>query len=193
LDERKSLKALETRSDPELIRSVLSGHRDGFGLLMERHQQPIFAYLYRMLTGDRETARDLTQSVFLKAYQNLASFDLERPFRPWLYRIAHNESANHLRARSRKKEVGMEESLWKTLAAPPEGTPEAVRSDEEDRLAVLHALEMLKPKYREALMLFYFEDLSYEEIAQVLDSNMGTVGTLIRRGKEKMRKLLENP
>lgn len=193
MDEPKSLEAQVTRSDSELIRAVLSGRGEAFGPLMERHQQPIFAYLYRMFTGDRETARDLTQSVFLKAYQNLASFDMERPFRPWLYRIAHNESANYLRSRSRKKEVGMEESLWKTLAAPPEGSPEAMRGDEEDRLAVLHALEMLKPKYREALLLFFFEDLSYEEIAQVLDSNQGTVGTLIRRGKEKMKNLLENP
>ena len=193
MDEQKSLEAVESASDPELIRAVLSGRRDAFGPLMERHQQPIFGYLYRLLRGDRDTAQDLTQSVFLKAYQNLASFDLERPFRPWLYRIAHNESANYLRSRSRKKEVGIEESLWKSLAASPESSPEAAHGEEEDRLAVLQALEMLKPKYRQALMLFYFQDLSYEEIAQALESNLGTVGTLIRRGREKMKKLLENP
>ena len=178
-------------SDSEMIASVLSGSREQFRPLMERHQQSIFGYLYRLLNRDRDTAQDLTQTVFLKAYQSLASFDRSRPFPPWLYRIAHNEAANHLRSLSRRGETGIEDTAWGELAAPANSSPEAIQSKEDDRRMVTRALGKIKPKYREALMLYYYEEKSYEEIAEILNKNISTVGTLIRRARHQMQTILE--
>ena len=179
-----------THSDAEIIQAVLSGNTGEFRFLMERHQQAIFGYLYRLLNQNTDGSQDLTQAVFLKAYQNLASFDQKRPFTPWLYRIAHNEAANHLRTRARQREVGMDEPILAGLMAPAGESPEAVQAERDDSRLVNRALERLKPKYREALQLYYFEDKSYEEIAAIMATSVGTVGTLIRRGRKQMEALL---
>jgi RNA polymerase sigma-70 factor (ECF subfamily) len=178
-------------TDAELIAAVVAGAQAPFQVLMERHQQAVFGYLYRLLLQDVETARDLTQSVFLKAYQHLASVERSRPFEPWLFRIAHNEAANHLRTRARRREAPLDEEATERLSDPAGVSPEETRSAAEERRAVRDALARLKPKYREVLMLHFYEEKSYEEIAEILSLSLGTVSTLIRRGKERLRALLE--
>ncbi len=188
-----ALSAEESRkkTDSDLIGSILGGNRDDFRPLMEHYQQSIFGYLYRLLNRNPDAAQDLTQTVFLKAYQNLASFDRSRPFSPWLYRIAHNEAANHLRSQSRGREVGIDHSEGVEIAAPEGETPEDVQARQDDRDVINRALGRIKPRYRDALVLYYYEEKSYEEIAAILDSNVSTVGTLIRRARKQLQNLLE--
>ncbi len=176
-------------SDADLIRSIISGNKDNFQILMERYQQKIFAYLYRFLYQNREAAEDVTQSVFLKVYQNLASVNLDLPLQPWIYRIAHNEAANHIRTISRKKESQFDDSQWENLS---DGSNPDELSKKEDQQLVQKTLQKLKPKYREVIVLHYFEEKSYEEIAQILGSSTNSVGTLLRRGRQQMQKLLKN-
>ena len=176
-------------SDADLIRSVISGNKDNFQILMERYQQKIFAYLYRFLYQNREAAEDVTQSVFLKVYQNLASVNLDLPLQPWIYRIAHNEAANHIRTISRKKESQFEDSQWENLS---DGSNSDELVKKEDQQLVQKTLQKLKPKYREVIVLHYFEEKSYEEIAQILDSSTNSVGTLLRRGRQQMQTLLKS-
>lgn len=179
-------------TDQELVEAVLAGNQGRFSVLMERHQNAVFGYIYRLLNQDKETARDLTQTVFLKAYQSLASFDRNRPFPPWLYRIAHNETANHLRAHSRRAESRIDDAAWGRLASTSENSPEAHQAGADNSRIVMGALGRLKPKYREALMLYYHEEKSYQEIAEILNSNISTVGTLIRRALRQMRSIMES-
>jgi RNA polymerase sigma-70 factor (ECF subfamily) len=177
--------------DGALVAAALAGDRGAFGALMERHQQAIFGYLYRLVFRDVETAQDLTQTVFLKAYQGLAGVDRARPFTPWLYRIAHNEAANWLRARQRHPEAGLDDPEWGQIADTAGPSPEAARAGEEERSLVRQGLERLKPRTREVMQLFFFEDRPYEEIAAILNLPVGTVGTLIRRGKQDLQAWLE--
>jgi RNA polymerase sigma-70 factor (ECF subfamily) len=158
---------------------------------MERHQQAIFGYLYRLVFRDPETARDLTQSVFLKAYEHLASVDRSRPFTPWLYRIAHNEAANWMRTRRRHPEAALDPETAAGLADPADPSPESAQAGEQERALLLAALDGLQPRYRQALVLFFFEERSYEDIARILDVRLGTVGTLIHRAKERLRAALD--
>ena len=183
--------AQRMKLDAEWITRVLAGDTAQFQPLMEAHQQPIFAYLYRLLNGNVETAQDLTQTVFLKAFQNLAGFDRSRLFRPWLYRIAHNEAANHLRGLSRRHEVAVEPATLNALGVSAGENPEQAQSRADDRERVQNALQGLPEKYREVLLLYYFEDRGYEEMAEILNKNPRTVATLLRRARQKLQALLE--
>lgn len=178
-------------TDAALIAATLAGDPGAFRVLMERYQRAIFGYLYRLLFRDAESARELTQTVFMKAYEHLASVDRERPFTPWLYRIAHNEAANWMRARERHPETGLEPEQWSRLADPAGDSPEAAQAAGEERALLLRALDSLPHRYREALVLFFFEERSYEDIAAILNVRLGTVGTLIHRAKEQLRQRLE--
>ncbi len=178
-------------SDRALIQAALSGDSRAFPSLMERHQQAIFGYLYRLTFRDPDTARDLTQTVFLRAYEHLAAVDTARPFTPWLYRIAHNEAANWMRTRRRHPETRMEPEQWADLSDPAGASPEATEAAAQERALLLDALDGLPPRYREVLMLFFFEERSYEDIAAILEVRLGTVGTLIHRAKAQLRARLE--
>lgn len=176
------------RSDAELVQSVLASNKEDFAVLMKRYQQKIFAYLYRFLYQDEAAAMDLTQDVFIKVYQNLASVDTSRPIQPWIYRIAHNEAANHLRTRARKKESQLSDERWQTFSNLDDSDP---LESEANKELVLRALDMIDAKYKEVLVLFFFEELSYQEIAEILNSSTNTAGTFIRRGKQQLQKKIE--
>lgn len=177
-----------SRSDAELIKSVLASNKDDFAILMNRYQQKIFAYLYRFLFQNKEAAVDLTQDVFIKVYKNLGSVDTDLPLQPWIYRIAHNEAINYLRTKARKKETPLTEKHWHTLSNPDEADPLELEDQKE---LILRALDLIDKKYKEVLVLFFFEELSYQEIAEVLNTSTNTVGTFVRRGKLQLKKKVE--
>lgn len=177
-----------SRSDAELIQSILASNQRDFELLVERYQQKIYSYLYRFLYQNQEAAQDVTQDVFIKVYQNLASADPNRPLQPWIYRIAHNEAANYLRKMSRKKETYLQDEQWASISGED---GEDLVTKEDNRQLILKALDKIDTKYREVLVLYFFEDKSYQEIAEILESSTNSVGTLIRRAKKQMEKTLE--
>jgi RNA polymerase sigma-70 factor, ECF subfamily len=184
----------QARGDAELVAAVLAGGADAgeaFRALVERHQQAIFGYLYRLLLRDPETAQDLTQTVFLKAYHSLRDWRPERPLAPWLYRIAHNEAANWLRTRARHPEASLEPEDWARVGDPAGETPESALAARQEQAALRRALAGLRPQLRSALVLYYFEERSYQDIAAILQVPLGTVGTLIHRGRKALRAVLE--
>jgi len=181
----------ETGGDDELIAAILGGAEDRFQELMARHQQAVFGYLYRLLLRDVELARDLTQTVFFKAYRNLASVERGRPLTPWLMRIAHNEAANHLRARARHPEQGLDDEAWDRLPATDSPNPEQATEASLDAERVAAAMAALPRRMREAVTLHYHEDRSYNEIAEIMNLSVGAVGTLIHRARNRLAQLLE--
>ena len=177
--------------DNLLVKRVLAGEHDAFHPLIERYQQPLFGYLYRLLGNSREDAADLLQNVFLKAFQGLSRYDPDRPMAPWLYRIAHNEAANLIRHRTRKPEAALTELTAAQVPANKEESPESLQVENQTQDAMRHAIEQLPAKQRSAVMLHYYEDCSYAEIAEILQVRPGTVGTLLNRARSTLEKWLE--
>ncbi len=152
--------------DRYLVRKAAKGNVDAFNLLVSRHEKRVFNYLYRIV-GHREDALDLTQDVFLKAYQNLAKLsDVER-FSPWLFRIAHNEAFSQLR----RKRPDSAELLY---------DPSTANSSEgmfplEMSLAVATALNRLSQDQREAVVLKIYQGFKFEEMAEILELPLSTI------------------
>ena len=157
--------------DADLIRSARRGNVEAFNALVSRWDKRVYNYLLRIL-GNREDALDLSQDVFLKAYQNLGKLDDPARFSPWLYRIAHNEAYSLFR--KRRPEADVDE-------VPPEATGEGIavagRSvfPMELSLAVAAALDRLSPEQREAVVLKIYQGFKFEEMAEVLECPVSTV------------------
>lgn len=176
---------MDHKTDEEIALQVQQGKSDFFGLLVERYEAKILRYARKFLFG-REDSEDLTQEVFIKAYTNIQSFDVSRKFSSWLYRIAHNEFVNKLKKNERQPLAFFDpDTLWPQLLAKETADKEA--NLEDIRRLLDNGLEKVDAKYREVLVLYYYEELDYKEIADILRIPTSTVGVRLRRGKEKLR------
>ena len=155
-----------------------------FAELLRRHQGKVRGLLLR-LAGDRTLADDLAQEVFLRAYRGLAGFEGRARFSTWLYRIAYNVYLNH---RTRVRELAALPEGFESGAMAPETSLSANRSDLRRDLDV--AIGALPDRYRAVVMLYYLEDVSYPEIAEILDLPLGTVKTHLHRAKRILRENL---
>lgn len=161
------------RSDPEAFAEVVL-----------RYQDRLYNYLYRM-TGSREDAQDLTQEAFVRAYRALPRFNLEAPFRPWLYKIATNLAINHLKGR--KPSIVLEEYV---PSPPNEYSPERQVEAAETQRLVSQAIAQLPEHYRSVVLLRHVEELSYEEIARTLDLPLGTAKVRLHRARAALQEKL---
>lgn len=172
-------------TDEELAKKVQNGDIDLFGALMERYQSKIGRYGKKFLSN-QENIEDVVQEVFIKTYQNIQSFDVTQKFSPWIYRIAHNTYINALK----KSERGplylfdFDTLISHTVVSDP---IEHEREQIEIKKIVDQGLGELEAKYREILVLYYLEELSYKEISDVLHIPIGTVGIRLLRAKEMLR------
>lgn len=176
--------------DEELAARAVRGDKEAFAELVRRYEKPIFALAYRMV-GSREDAKDLTQESFLKAYRALAGFKENARFSPWLYAIANNLCIDFLRRKSRRA-LSLDEPYpdggERQLPGGVEPGNELER--QEARLQVHLALDKLPPKFKNILILRHMQDLSYEEIAQILGIPLSLVKTHLFRAREALRKQL---
>jgi RNA polymerase sigma factor (sigma-70 family) len=166
------------RSDADLVASVLvHDDRRAFAELVRRHQASVRTFLRRLAGGDAATADDLAQEVFVKAWRGLASWRGDARFSTWLHGIAWNAWVSHAR-RAPSPEP-----------PPPDPRPsaseEALRHHDLER-----ALAQLGDDERAAIALAYAEDMTHEEAARILGRPVGTLKSLILRGKHKLRALL---
>lgn len=180
---------MENREEKRIIEAVLTGHVAQFGLLVERYQKPIYSFMLR-LTDSPSDAEDLTQEVFVRAFEKLRKFKNNRRFFPWLYTIAVNRGRDHLRKKGLRK---------KLFTAEPEN------SDSQDPAAddcrrnpeyaiiveeIIDAMEKLPLSYREPLLLYYREEFSIKEIAAALKISSTAVKTRLHRGRRRLRRLM---
>ncbi len=183
-------------SDHRLISGLQAGDEAAYEQLIERFQTPIYNLAYRLL-NDPADASDVLQEVFLKVFRNVENFRGESSLRTWMYRIAVNEANNRRRwlFRHRRGETGMDdlfedsESREKPLMDAGE-TPFDFTMNREAQLLLEEGLAAINPVFRAALVLREIEDLSYEEIAGVLEVSIGTVKSRIVRGREALRRYL---
>ncbi len=174
----------------QLIRNILDGDAQAYAILINRYQRPIFSLLLRM-TGCRETAADLAQEAFVKAYERLEKFKLSEKFFPWLYAIAANLARDHWRRQQHA--VGHADAIRQIEKSSPVKV-----TAEEERLAVLLdarrlrvCLERLPHEYREALILRFHEGLSMADIGKSLGVSTSGAKMRISRGLEKLRRLFQ--
>lgn len=185
--------------DPQLVAAARRGQPDAYGELVRRHQAAVYNVAYR-LVGERQQALDLAQETFVRAYRALGSFDGERPFGPWVNRIAANVALTWLQRRrvptvplaleraDGEGDVPAELPL-PDYAAEPERVYLAGEAQERLRRAIL----ALPPPYRVAIELRHFQDLSYEEIAVALGIPLSDVKSHLFRARRLLRRSLEEP
>ena len=177
-------------TDEEVAHAVKQGDKEVYGLLISRYQSKIERYAHKFL-ADETMITDAVQDVFIKAYMNIQSFDTKKSFSPWIYRIAHNEYVNLLR---KKKHISFSFFDFDTFiphrVAGEDAMDLAIQKD--NKRHVEEAIATLEPKYREPLVLFLYEELSYSEIADVLQVPQATVGVRIMRAKKQLATLLHN-
>jgi RNA polymerase sigma-70 factor (ECF subfamily) len=169
--------------DADLIRQAAKGAVEAYNLLVSRWEKRVYNYLLR-ITGHREDALDLTQDVFLKAYQNLRKLDDPGRFAPWIYRIAHNEAYSMFRKRRPETDVDEIE---------PGSTDNSITIGGssvfpvELSLAVASSLERLSPEQREAVVLKIYQGFKFEEMAEVLGCPVSTVKSRLYTALELMK------
>jgi RNA polymerase sigma-70 factor (ECF subfamily) len=175
-------------SDEEVALLVQRGDKDKFALIMERYEKKLLRYGRKFLS-DKENVTDAVQEIFIKTYQGIKSFDSSQRFSPWIYRIAHNMFVNAIKKNSRNPVSFID---FDTLVAHPtyEDTAPADREQKEMRVLIDKGLGGLPPNYREIIILYYLEELSYKEIADILRVPIGTVGIRLKRAKEALKKKL---
>jgi RNA polymerase sigma-70 factor (ECF subfamily) len=188
-------RSLDSPSDEQLIARVLGGDQDAYTALVERHSDLVYAIVSRIVLNEAD-ADDVAQEVFVRAYRALGRFRGDSKFSSWLYRIAVNRSLTHLKRKKRRAaavdpSTGAREEVMASLAAPPPGPDEAVLAGER-RAMVRAAVAELPARYRAVVTLFYLEERSYREVAEILGVPMGTLKTHLHRARALLREALEN-
>ncbi|MCP1146419.1 RNA polymerase sigma factor SigW [Lysinibacillus endophyticus] len=178
------------------IKQVLKGDQNAFTDVVTLYQHKLYQLCYRML-GNKQEAEDIAQEAFVRAYINLHSYDQKRKFSTWLYRIATNLCIDRIRKKKPDYYLDAEVpgtdglDMYSHIAATDQLPEDAVEQmDLQDRIQ--YEISRLPDKYRSVIVLKYIEELSLQEISEILDMPLGTVKTRIHRGREALRKQLNN-
>ncbi len=178
------MNTLQKLTDEQLVQVVCQKDQEMYVEIIRRYDFKLRNYLRRFV-GNNDELEDVLQETFIKTFRNLNDFDTKRKFSSWIYRITHNEAINHLK---RKSFLSLDEHDYELL-----DTKVDFQRDIDQKLltqSLTTSLSKLKEKYRSPLILFYLEEKSYEEISDILQLPKNTVGTLIKRGKEQLKKII---
>jgi len=175
-------------SDEALAQKAQKGDKEAFGVLVRRYQEALLRYARRFLR-DIEKAHELVQEVFIKAWINIVSFDTNRKFSSWLYRIAHNVFIDSIRASRSEPLPLFDTDTFFPHPIAKDGADVVVR-DKETKKMIESGLNSLNAKYREVLILYYLNELEYQEIADILRIPVATVGVRLRRARMALRDAL---
>lgn len=179
-----------------IIQDVKKGDQQAFAELVELYKDKVYQISYRMV-GNVHEAQDIAQEAFLRAYMNIETYDVDRKFSTWLFRIVTNLSIDRLR--KKKPDYYMDQEVDGTTGLTLSSQIAATDELPEDQVITYELQDWIQgeilnlpSKYRSAIILKYIEDLSLKEISDVLDLPIATVKTRIHRGREALRKRLSN-
>jgi RNA polymerase sigma-70 factor (ECF subfamily) len=175
--------------EPEILNQVHRGNQEAFTQLVETYQKPVYNLCYRML-GDPNEAEDASQETFMRVYKNIKHYDSKRPFSTWLLSIAAHHCIDQLRKR-RMVVISMDATPY---LDPPDSSPgpEASFYLMEDQKRVQSLLTTLNPQDRAAIVMYYWYDFSYEEIADSLSLTSSAVKSRLHRARMTMAQTWSN-
>jgi RNA polymerase sigma-70 factor (ECF subfamily) len=179
----------EAISDESIARAVQGGDAESFGILVERFEPKLLRYASKFLMSS-EDGHDLVQDVFLKAYTNINSFDASRSFSAWVYRIAHNEFINAIKKKGREPLSFFDPDTLFPHPVAPEQADTNLHSVELKGM-IDKFVDRLDPKYREPLVLYYYEGMDYKQISKIMQIPVSTAGVRISRAKQALQKYQE--
>ena len=175
-------------SDGSLVSRTRRGEAEAFGDLVQRYQQSVFNVCYRMM-AERRDAEDLTQETFMRAYQRLGLFDRERPFGPWIRRIAANLCLNRINSQ-KPPEMPLDDER-DYLFANRELNLEAKLQLTEEQASIREAILELPPNYRVVIELRHYQEMSYKEISIQLNIPVSDVKSHLFRGRKQLAKRMK--
>jgi RNA polymerase sigma-70 factor (ECF subfamily) len=175
------------QDDAELVAASQAGDQDAFAQLVQRHQRRVFNLVFRMLQ-QYEEANEITQETFLAAWQGLSTFRGDSRFSTWLYRIAYNCCLKQLEQRKRDKALQLAMQT-EQISAHDQINNELEAHDCQS--LVREHLAMLPAKYRIVLVLRHLQDMTYEEMAEILTMPIGTIKTHLFRARNLLKERLQ--
>lgn len=179
----------QKQSDENLL-SLAIVDNSYFSIIIERYQFKLLSFIKRMSSLSEEDAKDLLQDIFLKVYLNANSFDSRLKFSSWIYSIARNEIISNyrkLKVRAEGNQVGIDNSILEILVADIDIEREIDGQLDLDK--VKESLNCLKAKWREILILRYFEEKDYQEISDIIKKPEGTVASMLNKAKKEFKNI----
>ncbi len=170
-------------TDEQLLASHLKGDRQAFAELVERYKRDLYNFLYRFL-GNASAADDVFQEAFIQVFQSASRFEQGRTFRPWLFTIAANKARDYLRSKARKQTVSLQATIdpsspdgapYLDLMGSTETGPTEHLEQEELQHRIQNAIQLLPENLREVIVMAYFSQMPYKQIAETLNVPLGTV------------------
>lgn len=181
--------------DEEIVSYIINGRTDLFSVIVDRYQSKVYSTAFHY-THDQEEARDLTQEIFIKLYNNLQSYKSKASFSTWLYRIAVNRCIDW----TRKKKLHTVSAIYDSsdeeidiyeVMADSGGGPEEALIKQENKDYIIKVVEDLPEIYKTVIILYYFQDFSPREISDITDIPKRTIETRLYRGKNLLKLRLE--
>ena len=187
----------EDSPDSQLIEHVKAGHANAFNTLVNRYRERVFSVVYNM-TSNREDANDVTQDVFVKAFQNIHRFKGNSAFFTWLYRIAVNTAISFIKKNRNRQyfslenlqEDGISGKIAEILSSRKHSRRDILLRELQEKLN--EALQKLSVKHRTTVVLFEIEGLSHKEIGQILKCSEGTVRSRLHYAKNELQNYMED-
>jgi RNA polymerase sigma-70 factor, ECF subfamily len=171
--------------DNELIDRYATGDREAFNALVEKHQKPLYALLYRMVSN-HDDAADLLQKTFIKAFTGLSGFEGRSSFKTWLYQIAINLAKNTYRDRAKMRQVPIEDII---VSQDPKTLDSLIKK--QQRLLLRQSLNALPEKQRMTLILRVQDNKKFDEIAQIMHCSLSTAKTNYHHAVQKLKALMK--
>lgn len=178
------MRPVDKTTDEDLVALILSGEKELFYHIVVRYESKLKRYI-STVTNRKSEVEDILQTVFLKSYKNLPTFNRKMKFSSWIYRIAHNESINLIGSSFIQKFTSMPE--WFDFGKG-DNTEEKI-DEEQIKKKLKGCVNKLDIKYKEPMVLFFYDEKTYEEISDILRISVRNVGVLIHRGKSKIKKI----
>ena len=169
---------MNTEPDRKLVKRFLNGDEEAFHMLMSRYQKPLYYFVYRIV-GDHDETADICQNTFVQVFMKCSGFMWRSSFKTWLYRIATNQSLNHMRGITRTVSLSEEHTDGLVSGAPETGV---------EGYALRRKIASLPEKQRLALILRFYGDMSFKEIASVIGCTVGTAKVNCHHAINALRK-----
>jgi RNA polymerase sigma-70 factor (ECF subfamily) len=189
---RHAVSPMTPTEENQIVERVLKGEREAFAALVDAYKGAIFNLAFRM-TGSHQDADDLSQETFIRTYRNLRQFDPRKRFFTWIYTIGLNLIRNHLKKHGRETTRETAAARSSSEAGIDQGTQterDMMQAQEIRRLEI--CLQKLPADLREAVVLRFYQDLSFEEIATILDASLSAVKMRVYRGLDQLKQLMNS-